>query len=71
MSKETEKNITKAAPKPAEHKFLIDELMAHCEEITGHKKEVAAGALFDCKEDRLTKNEFISRVNKFLKREVK
>lgn len=71
MSKETEKKTTKAAPSPKEHEFLIDELMAHCKELTGHKKEVAAGALFDCKEDRLTKKEFISRVNKFLKKEVK
>lgn len=71
MSKETEKKTTKATLKPTGHKFLIDELMAHCEEITGHKKEVAAGALFDCKEDRLTKEEFISRVNNFLKKEVK
>lgn len=61
---------TKAAPKPVEHKFLIGELMEHCEELTGRKKEVAVGALFDCKEDRLTKKEFIEKVNTFLKKKV-
>lgn len=71
MSKQTEKKTTKETPKATEHKFLIDELLSHCEELTGHKREVAEGALFGCKEDRLTKKEFIERVNKFLKKEVK
>ena len=49
----------------------MSNLIDGCEEITGHKREVAQGALFDYKEERITKNEFIKKINSFLKKEVK
>ena len=70
MSKEVEKKTTKT-PKAVDHKFLVEDLMDNCEELTGHKREVSAGALFDYKEERITKDDFIKKVNSFLKKEVK
>ena len=61
---------TNKAPKAIEHKYPIEELLTNSYAITGHKPEVAAGALFGCKEKELTKEEFKERVDKFLKTEV-
>lgn len=68
MSKE--KKPTKET-KVVEHEFKVTDLIDGCEEITGHKREVAQGALFDYKEERITKNEFMKKINSFLKKEVK
>ena len=68
MSKD--KNTKKAADKPKEHEFTIEELMLHCEAIIGHKREVAAGALYGCNKDKMAKTEFKERVDEFLKKVI-
>lgn len=65
------KNTTKKQAKPEEHLYALDELIRNCEAITGHKKEVAQGALFDCKKEKITKAEFETKVKTFLKKGVK
>jgi len=65
------KRTTKATKKSAEHEYLVEELILNCEAITGHKQEVAAGALFGCEKEKMTKEEFESKVKQFLKKGVK
>jgi hypothetical protein len=55
---------------PAEHEYPIVELIINCEALTGYKKEVAQGALFDCKKEKMTKKEFQTKVKEFLKKKV-
>lgn len=52
-----------------EQKYKIQDFMDNSEAL-GYKKEVVAGALFDCKKDQITKTEFEGRIKNFLKRKV-
>lgn len=54
-----------------EVKYPIEDLIKNSKALTGHKREVAVGALFDCKEKELTKESFKKLIEDFLKRKVK
>lgn len=54
-----------------EVKYPVEELIKNSKALTGHKREVAVGALFDCKEKELTKDDFKKLIDAFLKRKVK
>lgn len=53
-----------------DEKYPIEDFKINCEAL-GYSKEVVAGALFDCKENEITKTEFKKRVTNFLERKVK
>ncbi|KAK2237389.1 hypothetical protein BGU90_06410 [Clostridioides difficile] len=63
MNKKT--NISKQEEKYSKEDFLKNS------EALGYKKEVVAGALFNCKKKELTKVEFEKLIKDFLEREVK
>ncbi|KPI48705.1 hypothetical protein KW95_13140 [Clostridioides difficile] len=63
MNKKT--NISKQEEKYSKEDFLKNS------EALGYKKEVVAGALFNCKKDELTRVEFEKLIKDFLEREVK
>ncbi|MCT4593180.1 MAG: hypothetical protein N4A57_02750 [Anaeromicrobium sp.] len=64
--------MAKGDTKPIEEaKYPIEELIENCEALTGYKKDVAVGALFNCEEKEITKTEFKAKVKSFLKRKVK
>jgi hypothetical protein len=56
---------------PQEVKYPIGDLIENSKALTGHSKEAAVGALFNCKEKELTKKDFKSLIDTFLKRKVK
>ncbi|MER0279685.1 hypothetical protein ABRY18_05745 [Clostridioides difficile] len=58
-------NVSKQEEKYSKEDFLKNS------EALGYKKEVVAGALFNCKKDELTKVEFDKLIKDFLEREVK
>ncbi|MDB3084759.1 hypothetical protein C4097_09390 [Clostridioides difficile] len=58
-------NISKQEEKYSKEDFLKNS------EALGYKKEVVAGALFNCKKEELTKVEFEKAIKEFLEREVK
>ncbi|EGT5272748.1 hypothetical protein KWL13_014285 [Clostridioides difficile] len=58
-------NISKQEEKYSKEDFLKNS------EALGYKKEVVAGALFNCKKKELTKVEFEKLIKDFLEREVK
>lgn len=64
------KKTTKTPEIPAEHEYPVEELILNCQALTGYKKEVAAGALFDCEKKKMTKTEFKTKVKDFLKKKV-
>ncbi|ABR48721.1 hypothetical protein Amet_2569 [Alkaliphilus metalliredigens QYMF] len=64
------KKTTKPTPKPTEHKYKIEELILNSETITGYRTEIAAGALFNCEEEEMSKENFKTKVNQFLKKKV-
>lgn len=51
--------------------YPIEDLIGCSEALTGYKKEVAVGALFNCNKKEMTKDEFKITVTEFLKRKVK
>ncbi|MER0283498.1 hypothetical protein ABRY17_06325 [Clostridioides difficile] len=53
-----------------EEKYLKNDFLKNSEAL-GYKKEVVAGALFNCKKEELTKVEFEKLIKDFLEREVK
>ncbi|HEK5077695.1 TPA: hypothetical protein SOL80_000135 [Clostridioides difficile] len=53
-----------------EEKYLKNDFLKNSEAL-GYKKEVVAGALFNCKKEELTKAEFEKAIKEFLEREVK
>ncbi|NJI82216.1 hypothetical protein GSQ54_17485 [Clostridioides difficile] len=53
-----------------EEKYLKNDFLKNSEAL-GYKKEVVAGALFNCKKDEFTKVEFEKLIKDFLEREVK
>lgn len=67
---ETKETPTKPTVSP-DYKYPVSQLLDNCEVLTGYKKEVGEGALFETKEKELTKKEFHKKVNEFLKKEVK
>ena len=66
----SDKKTTKSAPKATEHKYPIGELLSNSKAITGYRPEVAAGALFNCKEKEMSKEDFNTKVDQFLKKKV-
>lgn len=54
-----------------EIKYSINELIENSKALTGQGKEVAVGALFNCKEKEFTKDDFKKKVKGFLERKVK
>ncbi|APQ76066.1 hypothetical protein [Clostridium botulinum] len=53
-----------------EETYPIKDLIENCEALTGYRKEVAVGALFDCGKEEMTKKEFKGRIKNFLERKV-
>lgn len=53
-----------------EEKYLKSDFIENSEAL-GYKKEVVAGALFNCKKEELTKSDFEKLIKEFLEREVK
>ncbi len=71
MGKETKLNKKEIETKPTqEDKFPIEDFVSNCEAL-GYRKEVVAGALFNCKNKELSKKEFEKIVKEFLNKEVK
>lgn len=71
MGKETKEIKKEIETKPTqEDKFPIEDFVRNCEAL-GYRKEVVAGALFDCKNKELSKTEFKKIVKEFLNKEVK
>lgn len=50
--------------------YPIKDLIDNCEVLTGYKKHVVVGALFNCEKEEMSKEEFKDKVEKFLKRRV-
>ncbi|KMJ93084.1 hypothetical protein G8S49_11105 [Clostridium botulinum C] len=67
---EEQKVTTKKVTQPVE-KYSVQDLIENCEALTGYKKEVAVGALFNSKEDEMSKDDFKKAITNFLKKEVK
>lgn len=61
----------KAEETSIEEKYPLKDLMENCEALTGYKREIAVGALFNCTETEITKTEFKDTIKKFLNRKVK
>ncbi|EKN42501.1 hypothetical protein N452_11055 [Clostridium botulinum A2 117] len=53
-----------------EELYPVQDLIENCEALTGYRKEVAVGALFDCGKEEMTKKEFEGRIKKFLGKKV-
>jgi len=53
-----------------EDKFPIEDFVSNCEAL-GYRKEVVAGALFNCTKKELSKIGFEKIVKEFLNKEVK
>jgi len=71
VSKETKTTKKEIDIKPTqEDKFPIEDFINNCEAL-GYRKEVVAGALFNCTKKELSKIEFKKIVEEFLKKEVK
>ncbi|CZR99165.1 hypothetical protein CDFC105_71178 [Clostridioides difficile] len=65
-----ETNNKKINVSKQEEKHLKSDFIENSEAL-GYKKEVVAGALFNCKKEELTKSEFEKAIKEFLEREVK
>lgn len=63
---EEQKVTTKKVTQPIE-KYFVQDLIENCEALTGYKKEVAVGALFNSNEDEMTKDDFKKAIKKFFK----
>lgn len=53
-----------------EELYPVQDLIENCEALTGYKKEVAVGALFNCEKKEMTKKEFQGRIKNFLGKKV-
>lgn len=53
-----------------EELYPVHDLIENCEALTGYKKEVAAGALFNCGKKEMSKKEFKGRIENFLGKKV-
>ncbi|AGX44512.1 hypothetical protein [Clostridium saccharobutylicum] len=56
--------------KEKEEEYLVQDLIENCKAL-GYRKEVAAGALFNCEKKEMTKTEFKDIIKKFLEKRVK
>lgn len=54
-----------------EETYPVKDLIENCKALTGYKKEVAIGALFNCEKQQITKKEFQGRIKNFLGKKVK
>lgn len=71
MSKDTKTIKKELETKPTpEAKYPVEDFVNNCEAL-GYRKEVVAGALFNCTKKELSKIEFKKIVEDFLKKEVK
>lgn len=70
-SSSTPASAVKVNTSQQEIKYSVEELIKNSKALTGHKREVAVGALFNCKEKELTKDDFKKAIDAFLKRKVK
>ncbi len=52
-------------------KYPIEDLIENSKALTGSSKAAAVGALFNCKEKELTKDDFKKTIKDFLETEVK
>lgn len=68
-SEETIMNI-KAADEKVVVKYLLNDLIDSCKAL-GYKKEIVAGAFFNCDKREMTKEEFQEEIKKFLGKKVK
>lgn len=53
-----------------EELYPVEDLIENCEALTGYKKEVAVGALFNCGKEEMSRKEFEGRIKNFLGRKV-
>ncbi|RXM79579.1 hypothetical protein DP144_01875 [Clostridium tetani] len=53
-----------------EELYPVHDLIENCQVLTGYKKEVAAGALFNCGKKEIGKKEFKGRIENFLGKKV-
>lgn len=53
-----------------EELYQLKDLIENCEALTGYKKEVAVGALFNCGKEEMSQKEFQGRIKKFLGKKV-
>lgn len=53
-----------------EDKYPLKDLIENCEALTGYKKEIAVGALFNCVETEISTPEFKNIIKDFLNRKV-
>lgn len=65
------KSSSQVSSKNDDTKYPIKDLIENSKALTGQGKQVAVGALFNCKEEELTKDEFKKKIDEFLKKEVK
>lgn len=63
--KVTPKKVTKVV-----EKYPLQDLIENCEALTGYKKEVAVGALFNSQENEMSKDDFKKAITNFLNKEV-
>lgn len=55
----------------SDFEYELSELIESCEPITGHKKEVGEGALFNVQKQKMSIEEFKKTIEVFLKKGVK
>lgn len=53
-----------------EDKYPLKDLIENCEALTGYKKEIAVGALFNCVETEISTTEFKNIIKDFINRKV-
>ena len=63
--KKTNKTIVK------EIKYKTEDLLKNCQELTGAKREVGEGAIFNLDKTELTKKEFQNAIDRFLNKKIK
>lgn len=64
-------SISTPIPTPqSEVKYPVEDLIKNSKALTGYGKEVAVGALFNCKEKELAKDEFKKIIKDFLWKKV-
>lgn len=61
---DTEGNIIR------EELYQVKDLIENCKALTGYRKEVAVGALFNCEKAEMSKKEFEGRIKNFLGKKV-
>jgi hypothetical protein len=62
--------VVKVTTPKSEVKYPVEDLIQNAKALTGYGKEVAVGALFNCKEKELTKDNFKKLIKDFLGKKV-